>query len=152
MDCRKSFLFNNLLTWPLSLSYLPQKAISFFVHSWIFINENVTITWWVVPKFFLLIRAFLTCFLWAIFYTPTQWHASTSFGDLSTLISFKIYTNFSSKLWSETLSEITIISILFFCPYYSSSELWSLSRVKVSFWNISFLPVLLVLNLKVFGW
>ena len=90
-------------------------------------------------KFFLLIRAFFACFLFIkrnivsfelFFDTPTWWQASISFADTfvsllfySTFTSFKISTSFSSKFWSGTLSGIL----------YCSSELCSLSRLKILF-------------------
>ena len=122
--------------------FSTQKSDFVAFYSYIFINENVAIRWWVFPMIFLAYKSFLRMisiykmgyyyFFWAIFDTYTWCHASILFGDTLTLISFKISTTFFSNFWSRMLSGISVISMLLRCPY-CSSELCSFSRVKTLF-------------------
>ena len=69
------------------------------------------------------------CFLRALFwYTHMMTRFNIFWWYIS--ISFKIFTTFSSKFWSEALSGVPVISILFLRSY-CSNELWSFSVVKI---------------------
>ena len=124
-----------LLRWTLRSRFLPRKVISLFFTIKFSGMKMLQMGDEFFLRFFLLIRAFFACFpfikrpivfIELLFDTPTQWHASIFFGDTLTLFSFKISKTFSSK------SGIPVFSMLLQRPY-CSSELCSLSKVKILF-------------------